>query len=181
MAVDINLLPEEEREKTAKERLRKRLNLTSVAVLLVTFSLLVGVFSYWGLLKKKESSVTEKIRDQEGQLQSLAQVESFFRVFKAKSQAISQIFQAQKDFGETLTNFSQFVPNGVYLTDFSVGEDGKIKTSGVAANSQEFSNLILTLIDKDGGAKFYSQISVDSLSGTQEGGLKFGLNLSLKK
>lgn len=181
MAIDINLLPEEEREKTAKDRLRKRLNFTSVTVLLVTLLLLFGVFSYWGFLKRREAAVTEKIRDQEGQLQSLAQVESFFRVFKAKSQAISQIFKAQKDFGKTLSNFSQFVPNGVYLTDFSVGEDSNIKTSGVAANSQEFSNLILTLVDKDGGGKFYSQISVDSLSGAQEGGLKFGLSLSLKQ
>lgn len=181
MAIDINLLPEEEREKTAKERLKKRLNLTSVAVLIVTLLLLAGVFSYWGFLKRKETTVTDKIRDQESQLQSLTQVESFFRVFKAKSQAISQVFRTQKDFGETLSNFSQFVPNGVYLTDFLVGEDGNVKTSGVAANSQEFSNFILTLIDKEGGGKFYSQISVDSLSGAQEGGLKFGLSLSLKK
>lgn len=180
MAVDINLLPKEEREKTSKTQLRKKVNVFSIAILVLILIVLAGVFSYWAFLKTKENSISKKIRESENQIQSLSQTESLFRILRTKGQSIAQIFSKQKNYGETLGNFSTFVPTGVYLTDFSVTEDGKLKTSGVAANSQEFSNLILTLIDKESGGKFYDQVAVDSLSGTREGGFKFTLSVHFK-
>jgi len=180
MAVDINLLPEEEREKVSHEALRKRLNIFSVLILIVAGTALVGTFSYWGVQKRNEQGLKEKIKNKEAEVIGYNQVESLHRVLKDKSQGLIAIFSKQKDFGQFLDQFSQLIPSGVAFADFSVNETGKLSAAGKAASSSEFSNFLLTLTDEGKGGQLFSSVSIDSLSRNDKGEYQFSLSGNLK-
>jgi len=180
MAIDINLLPEEEREKAQTEALRKKLNIYSAVVLIITLVALVGTFSFWGVQKRNEQSLRDKIKDKERQVTEYSQVESLHRVLKDKAQGLVAIFSKQDDFGRLLDQFSQLIPSGVSLDDFSVNEIGKLTASGKAASSFEFSNFLLTLTDEGKGGQLFSSVSVDSLARNEKGEYQFSMSGSLK-
>lgn len=180
MAVDINLLPEEEREKASQEALRKRLSIFSVVILIITVIALVSTFSFWGVQKRNEQSLKDKIKDKERQVTEYNQVESLHRVLKDKSQGLISIFSKQKDFGQLLDQFSQLIPSGVSLSDFSANETGKLTAAGKAASSSEFSNFLLTLTDKEKGGNLFSSVSIDSLSRNDKGQYQFSMSANLK-
>jgi len=180
MTTEINLLPEEEREKVSHEALKKRLNFFSVSLLILTAVFLVGTFSYWGIQKHNEGSLKDKIKNKEEEVIKYDQVESLYRVLKDKGQGLLAVFSKQKDFGNLLDRFSQLVPAGVEFSDFSVNETGKMSASGKAASSSEFSNLILTLTDEGKGGQLFSSVSIDSLSRNDKGEYQFSMSGSLK-
>ncbi|OGD86191.1 hypothetical protein A2Z23_03180 [Candidatus Curtissbacteria bacterium RBG_16_39_7] len=180
MAIDINLLPPEEKEKASEEALRKRLNVFSILILVIIGVAIVATFAFWGIQRRNEGSLKDTIKDKERQVTEYIEVERLRRILKDKSQGLMSIFSKQKDFGQLMDQFSLLIPSGVAISDFSANEAGKLTATGKAASASEFSNFLLTLTDEEKGGNLFSTVSIDSLSRNDKGQYQFSLSAALK-
>lgn len=176
----INLLPKKEYEFIRREKLQKLFSLISVLALVAFAAFAVLSFSYWLLNFNRAQNLDKETQRIEKEIDSQKQVEGYQFALKEKISALKNIQSGRKDLVPIFDSLKLIIPSGVSLKTVALGLDGAANLAGEAITASDLGSLIDALLDPENGGKYFSSISIDSLSSTKEGLFSFTINAKLK-
>jgi len=156
---DINLLPVEARDQENFSILVKRISIVSVVVLVITGIVTFIILVLFSSFSSKRSKLVASVEASSGQIESLKSTEELIVVVKDKASSAEKLVSSRTDFADIFENISKLIPQGVYFTDAKF-------TSGKVSLSSE-------------GAKYFNQVSIDSLSSNELGLFTFNITAQL--
>lgn len=180
MVREINLLPPKDVAQEKLENLSKKLIVFSALLVITTAVSIVGLFSYWGLLIAKNSSLKNEIEDFTAQIQSTAEREVLYRVVKANLANVAKIIDSRVNFSEVLDHLQEISVDGVFFTDLSMDSEGKLTISGVGISSTALAAALNNLVHPDKGGKYFDDVNVTGLIGDKTGVYRFTIVMKIK-
>lgn len=174
---EINLIPQEEKESARIELLQKRLQIFSIAFLVITAVLTILTLSFFAMSASRRTKLIVEVEDTSSQINKLKANEELVVVVKDKVSVASQIVNSRVELTRVFEKLSQLVPASVYFTDIRVAV-GKMVISGRAKTSADVAGLATSLVSA-GGSEIVSDVSVDSLSSGEDGTYMFVISAKL--
>ena len=170
---DINLVPQEEKVTERFESLKKRLSWASVALLILTAFLTLGVLVFFTTQVSKRTQLLAQTEESAQAINSYKPQEELLVVAKDKVGLAEQVLGQRVEYHQTFAHFAKLVPQGVYFTDIKFAQD-KISMSGKAKTSAEVAGLVSSLLSPE-GSKIVSNVTIDSLAADETGTYTFSL------
>ena len=164
---DINLLPSQERETVRVEGLRKRLQLSSILVLVVVAVLTILTLALFTYFAAQNSALVAQVEESSARVNQLKAQEELLVVVKDKTSTASTLVSQREVFPVFFEKLSALVPQSLYFTDMKVAED-EVVISGKARTSADVSGFVNLLLSAT-GAEIITSVSVDSLSADDSG------------
>lgn len=178
MTGDINLLPESHRHFEKRLQFKKRLEIGSIIVLVLTIVIIIGVFVFWSRQTKQLADLKASIKTQEERINNYKDLEGKISILKSKVTAINTIVSSDSQFRQTIDTMGVLVAeSGVSLQTLSLSEDGRLVIAAKANNSDELSSFINLLSDP---SKQFESTTLSSLSAEGDGSYKFNISLKVK-
>lgn len=174
---EINLIPQEERANERVEHLQKRLQATSIGLLIFTAILTIVTLSLFAMFASARTKLIAEVDDYSSKINQFKTHEELIVVVKDKASAASQLISSRVEFPDVFDKFSQLIPQGIYFTDIRVAT-GKIVISGRAKTSADVAGLATSLVSAS-GSEVVSDVSIDSLSSDDKGIYSFVVSAKL--
>ena len=180
--VDINLLPESQRQQEKIIILKKRLEMGSVAALVSLIVVVVAVFSYWGVQNSHLADLQDKIKTLENRVNSYQDLEAKLTMLKAKTVAAQSVLSHDPHFLETLRLLSSLLAEGdARLTNLSLSDDQKLTLTAKTTSAARLGQFTKALKDPDRGGKSFDNPTLDALTRDRDGAYAFSLSLKVKR
>lgn len=174
---DINLLPETERSQERIDDVRKKLSIVSIGLLAITALFTFVTLIFFQMQASKKNNLVSQIQDNSSQINSLKATEELIVVIKGKTTAAENVLKVRQDVPVFFGKLAELVPEGVSFSDMRfTGE--KVVISGKARSSAEIAGLVSSLSSSQ-GSHIISNVSIDSLSSTENGNYSFVLSAQL--
>ena len=174
---DINLLPVEARDQENFSILVKRISIVSVVVLVITGIVTFIILVLFSSFSSKRSKLVASVEASSWQIESLKSTEELIVVVKDKASSAEKLVSSRTDFADIFENISKLIPQGVYFTDAKF-TSGKVSLSARAQSSADVAGLVSSLLSSE-GAKYFNQVSIDSLSSNELGLFTFNITAQL--
>lgn len=168
---DINLLPTQERESAKEEALKKKLQFSSVAVLVIVAILTIATLGVFMVFASENSNLVAQVEQESARVNQLKAQEELLVVVKDKTSTGSTILSQREDFPDFFEKLGNLVPQDLYFTDMKTAE-GELIISGKARTSADVAGFVNSLVGVQ-GAEIVSNISVDSLTSDDTGVYSF--------
>ena len=180
---DINLIPEELREKKRNERQKEILLRVSIGLFVLSMLLSGGLFVYKYTVRRNISGVSSQISLEEDKLKELKKVEDEMFVLAGKASVVKNVLDSRLYYSKLLENLARILPSGVYLTDVSATSDTKVVVSGVTPSYIVLAQLITNVLeDSKADTSILSYPEITSVDLKEDvGRIDFTMNLFLKK
>lgn len=177
---EINLFKIEPEVPEKERALVQKAKLFSLLLLVVYCLLIVGVFSFWIVLRKSDEKVTEKIDFQEKRIKELTEVESRHVFLKQRLTNLLPFFVEEKvEHKEVVERLEGFLPEGVVLEMIDFQEEGGLQFGGRADNAVVFAEFLDRLISSETD-DFAESVRLASAARQEDGSYVFDLFLNVR-
>ena len=156
MAENINLLPQQNEEKTQQSYQRKLINQVSAIVLAVCILAVAGLFAGKFVLGQQLKGIEDEIQTQQDRIQAKKDEEGIQRSLVSRIHALDKFFSTQNHYSHLFKALESTYPETLKLVDMNISEQKVVTLTGTAA----------TYADLTG---FYAKIA---MSGAQAGSTK---------
>lgn len=176
--IQVNLLPTSAFEKSAAGRIIAWFFNIGKYLLIVIELIVIGAFVFRFFLDKKLTDINEGIKEKHQQLQAFGTLEQEFLALQGKIASLKKLDKEQLPFDQSLTAISQFIPSDIYLTKFSLNQEG-LSLEALSLSEASLSTFLLGL--QQSGQ--FEEIDLTSLTteGSGKPEIKFSLTAGLKK
>ncbi len=181
MAKEINLLPDITLKEERESKLQKLLTIVSMAIFVIGIIAVIAVFTIQITLNESYKKVVQENDSKKTQVLGFADTELSQRAIKAKITTSMNTLSAAKDYKTVIENIQSIVPDGITISDVAIDKTDKIVLNGKANNSESFYNYVKNVLDKEKGAKYFTDINLGSVSTTKDGDLQFNISMTLVK
>lgn len=142
---EISLLPNEENLNTFSARFFKWVTSVGRIVIVFTELIVIGAFLSRFWLDRKNSDLSDTLRQQKAILGSTEEFERDYVSLQQRLKFIKNFYKTEPKYVESLNSLIQSIPDGIYFQNisFSTGE----KTAEITANVESFSYQEDAIID----------------------------------
>ena len=119
---ELSLLPNEANQNTPLARLLRWLTTVGRFIIVFTELIVISAFLSRFWLDRKNSDLSEVLRQQKAILNSTADFEKEFSSLQTRLKFISTFFQKQPDYPGTIKSLVNTVPDGVFFQTFNLGQ-----------------------------------------------------------
>ncbi|MFA6008204.1 MAG: PilN domain-containing protein [Candidatus Shapirobacteria bacterium] len=134
---EISLLPNDENNNTLIARILKWLTTVGRIVIIFTELIVISAFLSRFWLDRKNSDLSEVIRQQTAILASTQDFETDYRSLQERLKYISSFYQSEPKYVDNLNSLIQSLPDGIYFQSLNLSSDPK--TSQVLAQVELYS------------------------------------------
>jgi Tfp pilus assembly protein PilN len=170
---EIELLPQEDWEKTSWGKLLKWTLSVGRYIVIVTELIVIVAFVSRFKLDHDLTNLNEEIKEKQARIEAMSEFEKEFRFLQKRLQTVSQIQGAQKTTSGTIQRLIPLIPIDVSLTSLSVNEK-TIDLSAVALSAEGLASFINNLKE----SPHFNQLNLQNVStGTEQlAGIQFNLS-----
>jgi len=163
MGQSINLIPHEEKQEQAKEKLVKVSTVFSLLMLLIVGGIAVYYFNTKSELNKNISSQEASIEDSRMQVKSMSEIEIVARNLFAKYKALNTIFAAKYNYSLLLEELRARTPSTIVIDNMAISGANTLTISGSGENYLAVAQFIndLTNVNFKNGHKGLEQLFTD--------------------
>ena len=180
MAKELNLLQDVITETEAQKKAKHYITIFSPLVLLVFGVIVAFVYIYSLAQVAKAAEINRKLKETEGLIQSLSEVESYQRGIKLKLATVKKIISEQVDYALLIKHLQEIAPPEINYTSLAVSGDKIVEVSYKAANSDLLKSLINSLLDDKIGGKYFDQVRLKNLLFSRDGTYLISLIFHIK-
>lgn len=134
---EISLLPTEENSNTFWSRFFKWVTTVGRVVIIFTELIVISAFLSRFWLDRKNSDLSEVLRQQKAIIASTQEFESDYVSLQERLKYIKDFYKNQPDYISKLTSLVQSLPEGIYFQSINLGRDEK--TSQISAKVELYS------------------------------------------
>jgi hypothetical protein len=148
-------------------------------VFLIFYCLVVGAtFSFWLTLNRSNEQVKEEISLKKQRISGLKKTELLQTLLKQRLALLTKVvFEKKPSYSQILFYFEEISPDGLTLDSFKLTDKGEVNISGTASNVIALSNFLKDLVSQQSGEVYFPEITLSSLSRSEDGDYKFSLML----
>ena len=152
---------------------------TGSLVLLVLYGLAVlAVFSYSFVLKKESDVLAERTSQTKERIEKFQPVETKQVYIKSKIESLTEIFASQRENQKIIEAVFTFLPEGISVTGFSIGEKGWVTFSGQSKSFERLKNFFANFETAPKiGELEVKEAKVESVSFNYKEGYSFKISL----
>jgi hypothetical protein len=119
---ELSLLPNEANQNTPLARLLRWLTTVGRFIIVFTELIVISAFLSRFWLDRKNSDLSEVLRQQKAILGSTADFEKEFSSLQTRLKFISTFYQKQPDYPNTIKSLVNTVPAGIFFQNFNLGQ-----------------------------------------------------------
>ena len=187
--VNINLLPDIKSEEKKKAKYLKLAN--TIAGVLAMIVVVAAIIIFYlntvttNNLKKIEAEITtqEKLIDKE------IETETVLSGVKSHLGSISEVLDDRKKYSIFLTNFSEYVPQQIQISDLTMNADNEVVINGEAPTYEKLAGFVLILSgDEESSSdsteedQLYTNVRINSVSRNEiQGTVRFSVSFTAEE
>lgn len=119
---------------------------TASFALLIIYGLgIVGLFSYYFVLKKESDALGEKVSEAKARIESLRSIETKQVYLKSKIKSLAEVLADQKQHQKITEAVFNFLPEGIAISGFAIDEKGGVSFSGESYSFKTLKNFFTSL------------------------------------
>lgn len=178
MTQGVDFIRAEREAGLAKAKARRPVKVGSI-VFLIFYCLVVGAtFSFWLILSRSSEQVKQEISLKKQRISSLKKTESLQILLKQRLSLLTKVvFEKKPSYSQILLYFEEISPEGLVLDNLKLTDKGGVDISGVASNVVALSDFLEDLVSEQSGEVHFPEITLSSLSRSEDGDYKFSLLL----
>lgn len=154
---EISLLPNEENNNSFLARFLRWVTTVGRVVIILTEFIVIGAFFSRFWLDRKNSDLSEILRQQKAIINSTKDFETDYSSLQERLKYIKNFYKTEPKYVAILNSMIQSLPNGIYFQSFNLARDKK--TSVVSVTAQLFSYQEGSIVDFINNAKLNPDIS----------------------
>jgi Tfp pilus assembly protein PilN len=182
MSKDINLLPDITLQEEKQDRLKKLLTLTTMSILVVGMVGVIIVFAVEITLRNQFNSLIEANEQLTSDILRYKELELDQRDLKSKLGAALKIREDSNNYEFILRSLEELTPNGTTYNNLNITNDNLLSVTGLVDSSTNFNQFVTNMLaNQDKPEGVFSDITLSSLSRTQDGAYQFTLTAMIKK
>jgi Tfp pilus assembly protein PilN len=182
MSKDINLLPDISLQEEKQERLKKLLTLITISILVIGMIGVIIVFAVEITLRNQFNNLINANEQLTNDILRYKELELDQRDLKSKLGAALKIREDSKNYEFILRNIEELTPNGTAYNSLSIASDNLLSVTGLIDNSTNFNQFVTNMLaNQDKPEGIFTDITLSSLSRSQDGEYQFTLNAMIKK
>lgn len=182
MSKDINLLPDITLQEEKQDHLKKLLTLTTMSILVVGMIGVIIVFAVEITLRNQFNSLIEANEQLTSDILRYKELELDQRDLKSKLGAALKIRKDSNNYEFILRKLEELTPNGTTYNNLNITNDNLLSITGLVDSSTNFNQFVTNMLaNQDNPAGVFSDITLSSLSRTQDGAYQFTLTAMIKK
>jgi Tfp pilus assembly protein PilN len=146
---EISLLPAEENLNTFSARFLKWVTSVGRVVIVFVELIVIGAFLSRFWLDRKNSDLSETLRQQKAILASTQEFEKDYLSLQERLKFIKNFYKAEPKYIESLTSLIQSIPEGIYFQsiDFNTDEKTKLITGSIESFSYQEDAIINFIVN----------------------------------
>ena len=142
---EISLLPNEENSNTLIARILRWLTTVGRVIIIFTELIVISAFLSRFWLDRKNSDLSEIIRQQTAILASTKDFEADYRSLQERLKYISNFYKSQPKYVDNLNSLIQSLPDGIFFRSLTLNSDPK--TSQIVAQVELYSYQEDSIVD----------------------------------
>jgi len=145
MAVNVNLLPDLEKEEGKKKKLLKIVNFVTVGFIILTILLFGATFAINGMTEKEFLTVQGSITQQQALIKQHEAVEIKLTEVKSRASIVDNLLTSRHSYYNFMTNIERITPKKVTFESISIDESGGVMMNGQCADYDELLGYVKAL------------------------------------
>lgn len=134
---EISLLPNEDNNNTPLARALRWLTSVGRVIIIITELVVISAFISRFWLDRKNSDLSEVLRQQKAILNSTQDFETEYRSLQERLKYIDAFYESEPNYVENIKSLIQSMPDGVFFQNITLNSD--VKTSQVSAKLDLYS------------------------------------------
>lgn len=178
MIQEIDFVRAEREARLAKAKTQRPVKAGGI-VFLIFYCLVVGVtFSFWLVLNRSSGQIKKEINLKKQRISDLRKTELLQVLLKQRLSSLAKVvFKKEPTYSQILLYFEEISPEGLFLDNFKLTDKGEVNVSGTASNVIVLSDFLKDLVNEQLAEAYFSEITLSSLSRSEDGDYKFSLLL----
>lgn len=175
----INLIPPELKElakKDAKRALVNRISVLLLGVLVLITAGILGVVIYQSV---SLSALNASIEEERSRINTFKDKEAVVKLLKNRIDTINQFAGNRYKQGEIFNMMVNLFPPDIVLGSIQVNKTSSVVISGETESTQALQNFFNNLTDPKTNEGKIASVTIESLSQSQRGGIRFDLKVNL--
>lgn len=177
---EINLVSSIKISKKEKTKASRKINFICMGIIFVFCLSTAGLWLWSQILLRKTEVLDSEIKNYEVKVNKLAEREILIRNLKFRLSNIQKILSSRMLYPDILENIAGLMPEGMYLTELSLGTDNKLTMAAAVKDSQTLSDFVTKLIDPETGGKHFVNAVITSLVFSKEKSYNFTLTADIR-
>lgn len=175
----INLIPPELKELAKKDAKRSLVNKISILLLGVLVLFTSGVLSVVVYQNMTLEALNVTLGQERSKLESVKDKEVVVKLLKNRIDTINQFTTNRYKQGEIFNTMMSLLPPGIDLGSIQINKTPSVIIAGETGDSEVLNNLFNNLTDPKINDGKITSVTVQSLSQSQNGGIRFDLKVNL--
>lgn len=164
-----------------KRDLVRKVRVVMIVALALYCLSLAGVFSYWLILKRQASTLSEKIENQRQKISRYQKVETLHVLVKQRLAALTPVLSSKTPgYHQILDELESIAPEGVVFTNFDFTTEGGFKCSAEAPNAVILAIFLERFLDLKNSV-LPDNIDLSSVTRSKDGEYSFALTFNAKE
>lgn len=177
----INLIPPEIKEKAKKEAKRSVVIKISIGLLGLLILVTIGILGVIIFQSATITGLNSSIEEEKTKITGLKDKEAVVFFLKNRIDTINKFSDNHYKQGEVYELISQIIPEGIDIASLQVDKSDKVTLSGETTTTLLLDVFFNSLTDSNTNEGKIASVSVDSLSKSANGILRFNLIVNMKE
>lgn len=177
----INLIPPEIKEIVRKDAKRILINKVSIGLLGLLIFLTAVILAVVVYQKASLNKVNSSIEQTKAQINKNVDKEAILKLLKNRLDTINQFTENRYKQGEVFKLISSLFPPGITMDSLEIEKTSKVAISGSTEGTTSMQNFFNNLTDPKMNEGKIASVSIESLSLSQKGGIRFDLKVNLSE
>lgn len=177
----INLIPPEIKEKKKKEEKRSVINRISIGLLGVLIIITASILAVIVLQSATLQSLSTDIESEKAKIVAAKDKEAVAYFLENRIKTISTFTDDRYKQGQYYELVTRLVPFGVNVTGLQIDKSDRITLTGETPVTNILANFFKNLTDPTMNEGLITSVSVETLSRSNSGAIRFGLVLNMKE